>query len=375
MKNNNVCSATLCVTHNCNLNCIYCYQKHDYNSKMNFETAKNIIDCLFTDAEKESKNVEINFIGGEPLLEFSLIKKIVEYAFSLKTNISYKFFATTNGTLLTEEMKKWFSMNCKIISLGLSLDGDRDTQNYNRSNSFEKIDFNFFKNTWKNQSVKMTLSSYSLQNFAHDVKFIHSLGFSIMGSNLAEGDFDWGNDEYLKILAEQLKELSVFYTNNDKLILPQMFNSHLELCETKPKLRRKYCGIGEGTIFYDVDGQKYPCAYTTPMTFNESELEELKKIDYTNSENFIDDECFHECYIYPICRTCAGACFKVNKTFNKRIKSRCKLHKLMAVFAADIQANRIIKNPDNFDKNKLPGMIKAIKNIKNLYLKEFIGFL
>ena len=47
----------------------------------------------------------------------------------------------------------------------------------------------------------------------------------------------------------------------------------------------------------------------------------------------------------------------------------------MAVFAADIQAYRIIKNPDNFDKNKLPGMIKAIKNIKNLYLKQFIGFL
>ena len=91
MKNNNVCSATLCVTHNCNLNCIYCYQKHDCNSKMNFETAKNIIDCLFNDAEKENKNVEISFIGGEPLLEFSLIKEIVEYAISLKTNISYKY--------------------------------------------------------------------------------------------------------------------------------------------------------------------------------------------------------------------------------------------------------------------------------------------
>ena len=370
MKNPSVCSATLCVTHKCNLNCIYCYQKHDNNSTMSLFTAKNIIDTLLFTAEKENKQVEISFIGGEPLLEFDLIKKIVEYVKSLTIHVQYKFFATTNGTILSEEIKKWFSSNRKIITLGLSLDGDKQTQDYNRSNSFDKIDFNFFKNTWKNQSVKMTLSSYSLNHLAHDVKFIHSLGFSIVGSNLAEGDFNWENKEYIKTLVEQLKELSDFYTKNDTIELPQIFNGHLELCESKIKQRKKYCGIGEGTVFYDVDGQKYPCPYTTPMTFNETELKELNKIDYSNPENFIDEDCYNDCYIYPICRTCAGACYKVNGTFKKRIKSRCDLQKLIAIFTADIQARRIVKNPENFDKRKLSGTIKAIKKIKDLYLDE-----
>ena len=371
MKDLKICSATLCVTHKCNLNCVYCYQEHDLKSRMDFSIAKKIIDDLLLTAEKENKHVEVNFIGGEPLLEFDLIKDIVEYVKSLELHVPHRFFATTNGTLLTDKMKDWFYTNRTIISLGLSLDGDKETQNYNRSNSFEKIDFNFFKNTWKNQSVKMTLSNYSLKNFAHDVKFISSLGFSIVGTNLAEGDFDWGKEEYIKILSLQLKELSDFYYENDTLVLPQMFNIHLEVCESKIKQKRKYCGIGEGTIFYDVDGSKYPCAYTTPMTFDEKELEELKKIDYSNPENFIDEDCFSNCYIYPICRTCAAACYKVNKTFKKRIKSKCQLQKLMILFAADIQARRIVKNPKNFDQKKLSGTIKAIKKIKNLYLDEF----
>ncbi len=375
MKNIEVYTVTLCVTHRCNLNCIYCYQKHDSSLEMSFETAKNIIDTILIDAEKENKRIEISFIGGEPLLRFDLIKQIVEYVKSQKICVIYKFFATTNGTLLSEEMKQWFFINRKIITLGLSLDGDKETQNYNRSNSFDKIDFKFFKTTWEKQSVKMTLSNYSLKNLAHDFIFIHSLGFSIVGSNLAEGDFNWKDPDNIKVLAKQLTELSDFYAKNDTIELPQIFNTHLELCEAKTKVRKKYCGIGEGTVFYDVDGRKYPCSYTTPMTFNEAELKELELIDYSNSENFIDEDCFNNCYIYPICRTCAGACFKVNKTFKQRIKSRCDLQKLIALFTADIQAKRIIKNPQIFDKQRLSKTIRAIKKIKDLYLTELLRFI
>ena len=72
-------SPSLCVTHNCNLNCVYCYQKHDVNSKMDFSTAKNVIDWIFDNVPPDMSDVEINFIGGEPLLEFQLIKDIVAY--------------------------------------------------------------------------------------------------------------------------------------------------------------------------------------------------------------------------------------------------------------------------------------------------------
>lgn len=70
-------SPTICVTHNCNLDCVYCYQEHDTNVRMNFETAKKCIDWIFNNIPDDMEGVEIGFIGGEPLLEFDLIKKLL----------------------------------------------------------------------------------------------------------------------------------------------------------------------------------------------------------------------------------------------------------------------------------------------------------
>lgn len=67
---------SICVTHNCNLNCLYCYQEHD-NKNMTIETAKSIIDWIFNHIpDYASGGIEFGFIGGEPLLEFDLLKEI-----------------------------------------------------------------------------------------------------------------------------------------------------------------------------------------------------------------------------------------------------------------------------------------------------------
>ena len=63
---------TLCLTHNCNLNCIYCYQKHDTQKHMSFETAKKCIDWIFSNISEEYDGVELDFSGGEPLLDFGV---------------------------------------------------------------------------------------------------------------------------------------------------------------------------------------------------------------------------------------------------------------------------------------------------------------
>lgn len=374
MKDNIKFYPNICVTHKCNLDCIYCYQKHDNNSRMSFEVAQKVLNWIFKNSPKGTKYIEIGLIGGEPLLEFDLLKEMVAYTKYLNPDIPYLYYATTNGTLLTDDIKLWFTQNKQFFRLGLSLDGDRDTHNYNRSNSFDKIDIDFFRNTWNGQSIKMTLSDYSLKRLAHNIKFIHSLGFPVNGVNEFEGDFDWDKNEYIKTLIVQLKELATFYVEHDKLELNQMLNLNLHYCESKNRERKKWCGIGDGTIFFDVDGKRYPCPFITPMTFTQDEIKELQKIDYKNADNFIDEDCYNNCYIYPICRTCAGACYLSNKTFKKRLKSKCRTQKLIALFAADIQANRIIKNPAQYDKNILFHTINAIKKIKELYLDEFKEF-
>ena len=365
-------SPSLCVTHDCNLNCVYCYQKHDVASKMTLDTAKSIIDWIFANVPESAEGIGIDFIGGEPLLEFDLLKEIVAYTCSCKREQRYTFFATTNGTVMTSEMKAWFTAHKDCFVLGLSLDGTRDTHNYNRCNSFDDIDIEFFLKNWPDQGIKMTLSEFSLSRLTENIKFLHSLGFkNIRGVNLAEGNFDWSEDRYIKVLAPQLKELVEFYLDNDALVLNQMFDKHINYCEAKERERRKWCGIGVGCPFFDVDGKMYPCAFITPMTFTQKELSEIMSADFTNDGSFIDDDCFTNCYIYPICPTCCGANYLNNKTFKERDKRRCRIQKLVSLFIADLYAKKIVREPKAFDDNTLYHTIEAIKKIRELYLSEF----
>ena len=131
---------TLTVTEACNLSCVYCYESYKNTRKMSFQTAIDILENELNTDEKLDY-VEVAFHGGEPLLEFELIKQICEYAWNHDYKQHFYFFATTNGTLLTPTMKSWFSANANRFFLGLSLDGTEEVHNHNRSNSYSKIDF------------------------------------------------------------------------------------------------------------------------------------------------------------------------------------------------------------------------------------------
>ncbi len=369
-------SPTICVTHNCNLDCIYCYQEHDINNRMTLDTAKRCIDWIFDNVPDDMSGVEIGFIGGEPMLEFDLIKKVIEYTQAKNPSEEYIFYATTNGTVLTDEMKEWLVKHKEIFVLGLSLDGLPDTHNHNRSNSFDKIDIDFFVKTWACQGIKMTLSEYSLERLAENIKYVHSLGFcEIGGVNLFEGQFNWGDEKYIKMIIPQLEELVDFYVENDNLRLDQMMNRKLEMCEDKNRLKKKWCGIGTGAIFFDVDGTKRPCPFVTPMTFEEDRLEEICSCDYSRTEDFIDDYCFYNCYMYSVCPHCAGANYLTQKTFKVRDKSKCKIQKLITLYSADLQAKRIVNNPERYDEATKYNLINAIQKIKELYLNEFQEYL
>jgi sulfatase maturation enzyme AslB (radical SAM superfamily) len=361
---------TLCITHECNLNCVYCYQNHDV-SKMSFETAKACIDWIFSHIPSNTEGMEIDLIGGEPLNEFPLLKNIVEYTRLKYTTDDYEFTLLTNGTLLNDQMKMWFNDNKDKVVLGLSLDGSKETHDSNRNNSFDKIDIGFFVKTYSIPMVKMTLSEYSLPYLAENIEFIHSLGFKdIRGGYLYTGTFNWNSDKYIKILLPQLIQLVNFYVTNDSLNLPQVLDQNLTLCEN-PHKDKKCCDIGTGEVFFDVDGTRRLCHYITPMTFSQIDLKNIETTDFTNEENFVDYDCFNNCYIYPICISCPGADYLNNKTFKQRNKNHCRIQKLFALFIADLQAKRIAKNPAIYDNDKLYYIIEAIKKIREFYLPEF----
>lgn len=362
--------AILCLTHRCNLNCVYCFENKDGNHELSFETACQCVDKIIQEhCLKLNRALNLNFFGGEPLLRFDLIKEIYNYVQIHYPACDISFFASTNGTLLTDEMKEWFSERKEKFCLGLSLDGDKDTQNYNRSNSFEKIDIKYFAETWPQQYFKLTMSEYSVKNYAHDVKYIHSFGVGINGGDVCVGEYSWDNEQLYYIFAKQLLELVDYYETNDH-VKNNLFEIDIAAC-TQPRVDRKCCGCGTSLSYYEVDGQKYPCTFIAPMGFSVTDLRAILSVDFNEPSNFTDKECKNTCYLYNVCRTCAAENYMLHKRFDTYNKRNCGLKKIIAIAVAELQARKIARNPQIYDKVKVYYTIEAIKKIKELYLPEY----
>lgn len=366
----NIHTAILCLTHRCNLNCVYCFENKDVNHELSFNKARKCIDQIVQEhCLTHNKAINLNFFGGEPLLRFKLIKDIFNYVQIRYPKCDISFFASTNGTILTEEMKAWFTERKEKFCLGLSLDGDRDTQNYNRSNSFDKIDIQFFTRTWPNQFFKLTISEYSVQNYAHDVKFIHSFGVGINGGDVCVGEYLWNNEQFYYVFAKQLLELVDYYENNSQF-KNNLFELDLAVC-TMSHDDRKCCGCGTSLSYYETDGKKYPCTFIAPMAFSMTELQTMLAVNYDDPKNFTDKKCKENCYLYNICRTCAAENYMLHKRFDVYNKRNCGLKKIIVLAVAELQARRIAKNPQIYEATKIYHTIEAIKKIKELYLSEY----
>lgn len=132
---------TLTLTENCNLACVYCYEHNRNGRTMNLDTAKAVLYQAFA-AMQYDDLLTIDFFGGEPFLEFDLMKEIVKFtreaAASGRLLSKYRFFATSNGTLIHGDIQKWLRDN-PSFHVGLSLDGTRQMQDINRCHSFDRI--------------------------------------------------------------------------------------------------------------------------------------------------------------------------------------------------------------------------------------------
>lgn len=132
---NNLNTIILQVTQNCNLRCQYCVYSGSYinrvhnNKRMSVEVAKQAIDFLAKHSGN-SKEISIGFYGGEPLLEFSLIREVVEYAEKLFIGKKVLFNMTTNATLLNMETAKY--LYNKNFNVTISLDGPKAAHDSNR---------------------------------------------------------------------------------------------------------------------------------------------------------------------------------------------------------------------------------------------------
>lgn len=291
----------LVVTERCNLTCRYCYEFNKTGKRMNFETAKRIIDHELEAVEGTEQKVVIQFFGGECMLEFDLIKEIYDYVKGLNIPNFDCFFAVTNGTMLTSEMKNWLDKHKEDFICGLSLDGTKEVHDYNRSNSYDLIDFDFFINTWPKQKVKMTISpDKGLDQLSKCVIHCHELGFGVL-CNLADG-VEWEKSSS-KILKRELETLVEYYLNHldmEVCSILQMPLLHVALEERD--VFPKWCGIGDHIHAYDVEGNLRSCQLFMQMSGNDCQMPEIKKV---YSAERLPVKC-RNCVLMGCCPTCMG---------------------------------------------------------------------
>lgn len=350
---------SLIVTERCNLSCVYCYEHCKSARQMTFEIAKEIIDKELVNLDKY--DYMIDFFGGEPFLNFELIKQIVEYTVENYCG-SYHFFATTNGTLIHGEIQEWLKAHIDVLTLGLSLDGNKVSHDLNRSNSFDSIDLDFFLSTYPNQHVKMTVSEISLPHLADSIKYVTEKGFKI-SCNLAYM-IDWLSEKNSKTLKEQLERLIEYYIDNPSVPRCNLMDFKIEiLAHPMPndEAVSKYCGCGTHMACYDIFGDKFPCQLFAPISANENAIrsKDFKISETLHKENF-PEEC-KNCYYLRICTFCLGSNYLSTGNIYQPDKGRCELYKL--IFQANAKLKALEWERGITSTNDEEGLLNSIYTI------------
>lgn len=368
-------SVTLILSHRCNLNCSYCYQKHEKrdNSSMSLELAQELLKKEFAKVSPGG-NLGIVLMGGEPLIDWSLFKSICEWIFSQEWPVSYRVVVSTNGTLITDEIKDWLRKHKDKIILGLSYDGNPNMQEANRHTGRFNIDLDFFLETWGRQGIKMTLSAETIGDLSNGLKYLHEecemgrgyksdigMNENSISCNIAYG-IDLGPKEYY-LLKRELTKLIDYYLADGKDFTPAtILNMDLSYCppEVNPASISKYCGVGTAMSCYDTDGSYYPCQYFLPLTQPQENIERIKEFDFSGD---VADPACKNCPIETLCPTCYGNNFARTGNPFVRDKSLCPFFKLIFFANCILQTRRLLKK----ETEKTNKEIYTLRVVEKIY--------
>lgn len=318
----------LTLTQDCNLACSYCFEHNKSRNNMDCKTAVDIIETEYRKLQ-ENEILEIDFFGGEPFLEFDLIKEIVEYIEQSSLRDKVLFFVDTNGTLIDENIKKWLLNHEDNFICGLSYDGTPFMHDMNRCNSSSMIDLDFFAKVYPEQTIKMTVSVETLPYLASGIIFLEEKGFEV-ACNLAYG-IDWSKNDNKYYLERELKKLIEHYLDNPQITPCSLLDR--DICgisynkDTKPR----FCGAGINVVSYDVDGQAYPCQFFMPLSVGREKAEKSRSLTFFYENvplEVLDPKC-KDCIAKAICPTCYGANYFQCGNIYMQDDNYCNLQKII----------------------------------------------
>lgn len=366
-------SCMLMITHACNLNCTYCYEKYKSNKTMSFELAKELIlkECKVVQDDPRFHELEIDLMGGEPMMNFDLIKQLVEWTAENPLPVPWMFFVTTNGTLFDDKRKEWFYKYRNFITVGASYDGTPDMQKKNRDTSKDDIDMKFFHDTWPHQGFHMTISQETLPYLADGILEIQKKGYRLEAA-LAQG-VSW-TEKDAEIYYHQLEKLAEAYLADPSLIPINLLTWQLNVKnsqEASKEKQRKWCGSGTHMLTYDVDGKAYGCHLFTPVVLGE-QAKECQCIDWTCSEA-IEDEFCENCVLKFSCPTCAGFNYRFRNSIGQRDHRWCKMILAEKLVACKFQIKILTARRTSLDEQdaaRAQGALKAYEILNSFVLYE-----
>ena len=304
------------VAHTCNLNCAYCFASqgkyHGDRALMSFETGKQALDFLVANSGTR-RNLEVDFFGGEPLMNFDVIKQLVAYARSIEKehNKNFRFTLTTNGVLIDDDVIDFANRECHNVVL--SLDGrkeihDRFRVDYAGNGSWERIVPKFQKlvqaRGGKGYYMRGTFT-HANPDFLEDIKEMLRLGFSELSMEpvvCAPDDPSALTEDDLQIVMRQYEQLAELMLARRKEGRPFTFYHYMLDLNGGPCVYKRISGCGSGTEYMAVTpwGDLYPC-----HQFVGEEKFRLGDVwnGVTNPET---QEEFAACNVYarPACRDC-----------------------------------------------------------------------
>ncbi len=278
LKKRNTVVKALCllVAHTCNLNCAYCFASQGrfkgQEGLMSFETGKRALDFLVENSGTR-KNLEVDFFGGEPLVNFEVCKQLVEYARSIEKekNKNFRFTLTTNGVAVTDEVIEWANREC--YNVVLSLDGRKETNDRFRvdiagAGSYDRIVPNFRKfveaRGGKGYYMRGTFTHYN-PDFTKDLfHMADDLGFKELSMEpvvTAPGDPCGLTEEDLPVIMEQYEILAKDMLRRQREGEPITFYHYMIDLQHGPCIYKRVSGCGSGTEYMAVtaQGDLYPC--------------------------------------------------------------------------------------------------------------------
>ncbi|MDO5149723.1 MAG: thioether cross-link-forming SCIFF peptide maturase [Oscillospiraceae bacterium] len=277
LKNNSHTIKALClhVAHTCNLNCSYCFASQGkYQGEralMSFETGKRALDFLIENSGSR-RNLEVDFFGGEPLMNWDVVKKLVKYGREVEKEAgkNFRFTLTTNGVLVDDEVIDF--CNDEMHNVVLSLDGRKEVHDkfrvdYAGKGSYDTILPKFKKFVEKrgdrNYYMRGTFTHYN-PDFTNDIFHMADLGFTELSMEpvvCAPDDSSALTEEDIKTVFEQYEILAKEMIRRQKNGNGFTFYHYMIDLQNGPCIYKRLSGCGSGTEYLAVTpwGDLYPC--------------------------------------------------------------------------------------------------------------------